>query len=42
MKKYVLVVIAIVLTFLTLIITYTMTPPDESQAKGAPATAAKH
>jgi len=42
MNKHVLVVIAIVLTFLTLIVSYTMTSPDQSQAIGAPATAAKH
>ena len=42
MNKHVFMVIAVVLAFLTLIVSYTMTPPEASQAKVAPATAAKH
>ena len=42
MKKYVLVVIGIVLVFLALIVAYTMTPPEGSDAKGGSPTAAKH
>jgi hypothetical protein len=42
MKRNVLVVIAVVVVFLALIVAYSMTPPDGSDAKGGSPTAAKH
>ena len=41
MKKYVSIVIVIVMTFLALIIAYSMTPPDAPDAGGISAPAAK-
>ena len=41
MNKYIAIVIAIVLTFLGLIIAYTMTPPDAPVAGNASAADAK-
>ena len=42
MKKYILVVVGVVVLFLALIVAYTMTPPEGSDAKGGLPTAAKH
>lgn len=42
MRKSIFVVIAIVLTFLALIVAYTMTPPEGSDSGKASAAVAKH
>ena len=42
MKKYILIVIAVVVTFLALIVAYTMTPPDTPASGSASPPAAKH
>jgi len=42
MRRSILVVIAVVLAFLALIVTYTMTPPNEPDTKDTSPPAAKH
>lgn len=42
MKKYLFIVIAIVLAFLAMIVAYTMTPSDDSVAGAVSVSPAKH